>query len=152
MGQTLTVKKEIQLNADMTKVWEVLTQPGWTKKYMFGCEVESDWIAGSPILWKGTVDGKKIVYVKGTIVSIETGRLLQYTTFDPNSGMEDVPANYTTVTYSLVPEHGHTILSVSQGDYSKVADGQKRYEETLKGWDMVLENIKELLEVKVEAV
>ena len=148
MGNELIVRKEIQLNADISRVWEILTKPEWTRQYMFGCEVESDWIVGSPIVWKFFLNGTKMVFVKGSIVSIEVGRLLQYTTFDPNSTLEDVPANYTTVTYSLIPEHGHIILSVSQGDFIKIADGPKRYAETLAGWESVLSSIKDIVEAK----
>jgi len=115
-----------------------------TKKYMFGCEAISDWRVGSSLIWKGASDGK--VYVKGSVLKIEPGRLLRYTTFDPNGGYRDVPSNYLTVDYVLSKENGGTLLKVSQGDYAAVEDGQKRYEETVGGWGMVLSKIKELVE------
>lgn len=145
MGKGMFVNGSITINAPASKVWDALTKPEWTRQYMFGCDAVSDWEVGSPILWNGAADGK--TYVKGKIVSYNPGKILQYTTFDPNNPeMEDVPSNYLTVTYELSGKKGQTLLQVSQGDYSKVVDGDKRYEETVGGWDSVLSKIKELVE------
>ncbi len=94
---------------------------------MFGCETVSDWQVGSELLWRMEYEGKDFVAVKGNIVNIEPYKLLVYTVFDPNNpNMEDIPENYLTVTYSLKEENGQTILTVTQGDYNIVADGEKR--------------------------
>jgi len=63
--------------------------------------------------------------------------------------MEDKPENYLTVTYKLSVENGQTVLTVTQGDYSKVADGEKRYKESYnngEGWNPILVEIKKLAE------
>lgn len=140
----LIVKKSIKINSTPAKIWQVLTNPEQTKQYMFGCEVISDWKVGSTLVWKGSFDGK--VYVKGNVIKIERGKILQYTTFDPNGGLDDIPSNYLTATYELVPEDDHVTLSIVQGDYGKVADGKKRYNDTVIGWDIVLPKIKEISE------
>ena len=45
-----------------------------------------------------------------------------------------------------------SVFEIMQGDYSKVAEGQKRYEDTLQGDDFILGKIKELAEsLKVAA-
>jgi hypothetical protein len=95
---------------------------------------------------EGASDDK--VYVKGTITGIIPGKLLQFTTFDPNSAdhYEDVPSNYTTVTYELSSENGRTVLAVTQGDFAGVTNGEKRYNENIAGWDSILPKIKELAE------
>jgi hypothetical protein len=41
------------------------------------------------------------------------------------------------------------LLEVSQGDYSTVAEGPRRYKETLEGDDMVLQGIKKVAEALV---
>lgn len=66
----MIVKNTIAINADAVKVWDVLTNPAQTKKYMFGCETESDWKQGSTLLWKGTYEGKEMVFVKGYVLEI----------------------------------------------------------------------------------
>src|SRR6187200_1483927 len=101
----LVVENTISINAPIDTVWDALTKPEQTKKYMFGCETVSDWKPGSPLLWQANYEGKDTVFVKGTIVSIDPGKFLSYTTIDPNSAIEDIPENYLTVTYSLSEEN-----------------------------------------------
>jgi len=148
MSNPLIVKNTIVINAPVSKVWNTLTKPEETKKYMFGCETVSDWEQGSPLLWKGNFGGQEMVAVKGTIVNIEPQKFLEYTTIDPNSGIDDVPENYLTVTYELTPQNGETLLTVTQGDYSKVGDGDKRYNEAVSagGWQPILVEIKKVAE------
>ena len=150
MSKELIVKSQITINASIAKVWDALINPEQTQKYMFGCKTVSDWVVGSPLLWEGTWEGKTMAFVKGHIKSIEPNAYLAYTTIDPNNPeIEDIPENYVTVTYSLTENNGHTLLEVTQGDFSTVANGQKRYEETYnngEGWNPILVQIKNLVE------
>ena len=118
---------------------------------MFGCETVSDWKPGSPLLWRGNYQGKEITFVKGNIVIIKPDKFLAYTVIDPNNySIPDSPENYLTVTYSLSYDNGKTILIVTQGDYSIVADGEKRYKEAYnngEGWNTILVQIKQIAEV-----
>jgi len=144
MEKEIILKKEITINAPVEKVWEALIKPEWTSKYMYNCDAISDWKKGSPLIWKGHEDGK--IYVKGNVVDIKPENLLAFTTFDPNSELPDVPANYTKVTYKLTGDHGKTKLSVTDGDFAKVGDGEKRFNESQSGWHMVLNKLKEEVE------
>jgi len=149
MKQPLLIKNTIVINAPASKVWDALVNPEQTKKYMFGCETISDWQPGSSLIWKMIYEGKDFIAVKGNIVTIEPGKLLVYTVIDPNGNIEDIPENYLTVTYELKEENGHTTLNVTQGDYSTVADGEKRYKDSYnngEGWNPILVQVKELVE------
>lgn len=152
MSVSLVLKSTITIQAPAAKVWDTLVNPEQTRKYMFGCEALSDWKVGSPLLWKGTFDGKELVAVKGEVVKIEPERTLAYTTIDPNSTtVEDIPENYLTVTYELTPQNESTVLTVTQGDFATVADGQKRYDEVYdggQGWDPILAEIKKVAEAQ----
>lgn len=147
---SLLVQNTIIINAPATRVWDLLTNPAETKKYMFGCETVSDWKKNSPLRWELEYEGKPFVAVKGTIVDIQPGELLVYTTIDPNNpSIPDVPENYLTVTYRLKAEGDSTILHVTQGDYSTVADGERRYKEAYnngEGWNPILQEIKKIAE------
>ena len=140
----------ITINAPAASVWDALVNPEQTKKYMFGCETVSDWKPGSPLLWRMNYEGKELIAVKGEVIAIEPGKRLVYTTIDPNNpAMADVPENYLTVTYELSTQNGQTTLTVTQGDYNKVADGERRYAEAYnngEGWNPILAQIKALLE------
>jgi uncharacterized protein YndB with AHSA1/START domain len=149
MPQPLLIQNTITIKAPASKVWDALVNPEQTKKYMFGCETFSDWKPTSLLEWKATYEGKEMVFVTGHIVSIEPEKLLVYTVFDPNSTMENIPENYLTVTYELTETNSQTILNVTQGDYSKVAEGERRYNESYnngEGWNPILAAIKSLLE------
>lgn len=150
MAQPLFVKNTIVINAPASQVWDALVNPEKTKKYMFGCETVSDWRVGSSLLWKGKHEGKEMVFVKGEIVDIKPEKLLVYTTIDPNSSIDDTSKNYLTVTYSLSADKSKTTLVVTQGDYNKVAEGKKRYQEAYnngEGWHPILVQIKSLVEL-----
>lgn len=142
MSKELKVIKTVELNAPVSKVWEALTNPELSKKYMFNCAVISDWKVGSTIVYKEFKEGKAIEHVKGTIVKIEQGKLLQHTAFGPESGLEDVESNYTKVTYELSSKNGHTELSVTQENFGD----EKRYNDSIQGWDYALTGLKKLLE------
>jgi len=151
MNEPLFIKNTIVINAPASSVWNALVNPEETKKYMFGCETVSDWQPGSSLIWKMLYEGKDFIAVKGNIVTIEPGKLLVYTVIDPNGSIEDIPENYLTVTYELKEENGHTTLNVTQGDYSIVADGEKRYKDSYnngEGWNPILVQIKNLVEGK----
>jgi uncharacterized protein YndB with AHSA1/START domain len=154
MNKPLFVKNSIIIQAPSAMVWDALVNPEQTKKYMFGCATESDWKVGSPLLWTGIYEGKEMVFVKGHILDIQPEKRLVYTTIDPNSAIDDVSGNYLTVTYELSVEKGNTVLNVSQGDYSTVAEGERRYQEAFnggEGWMPILVDIKKLVEGKSTA-
>ena len=148
-SQPLVVKNTITINAPASRVWDALTNPEQTKKYMWGCEAQSDWKPGSPLIWKGTFDGVELIAVKGNVISIEPMKSLVYTVIDPNNPkIPDLPENYLTVTCHCTEAEGQTTLEVTQGDYSTVAEGADRYQHTVEGggWEPVLTQIKALCE------
>jgi uncharacterized protein YndB with AHSA1/START domain len=149
MNQPLIVKNVITIDAPAAKVWNALTNPAETKKYMFGCEALSDWKEGSPLIWKGNFNGVELVAVKGTVLKIRPGSYLEYTVIDPNNPkIPDLPENYLTVTCELSEQNGITTLTTTQGDYSTVAEGADRYKHTVDGggWEPILQAIKAQVE------
>ena len=137
--QELVVRKTIKIKTAPENVWDALTTPEITRQYMFDSDVISDWRTGSSIAYKE----KETVHVRGTIMDIVPGKLLQFTCYGPSSGLADVPSNYSRVTYELSSEDEHTALSVTQDQF----DGdEKRFNDSDKGWDFVLPLLKTLLE------
>jgi uncharacterized protein YndB with AHSA1/START domain len=146
MQQNWTYQKEMELNAPVEKVWRALTESEFTKQYMYGCEVVTDWKPGSAIEWIGEHEGKSVVFVKGIIKEIIPQQKLSFTMIDPNMGLEDIPENYVSLTYTLRQKGDRTILGLSQGDYSKVANREQRMIDTEKGWDYALPLLKKVVE------
>jgi uncharacterized protein YndB with AHSA1/START domain len=143
MADQHVFRSSILIKATASKVWAVLTYPKMTKKFMFGGEAISDWKTGSPLVWR--MEGTEKV-LKGTIVAFEPGKKLSYTIIDPDAPYPDIQENYTTVTYDLAEDHGQTTVSVSDGDFSAVADGKERYKRTVQGWGQSLKKLKEVAE------
>ncbi|HXD11563.1 MAG TPA: hypothetical protein VN653_15975 [Anaerolineales bacterium] len=78
MERELFIKNKISIHSPLLKVWDALTIPEQTKKYMFGCETVSDRVSASPLLWKGNYEGRAMVFVAGSFVKIEPEMLLAY--------------------------------------------------------------------------
>ena len=147
----LEVKNTITIHATAQKVWDVLTNPEQTQKYMFGCETVSDWNTGSALLWKGSYEGKEMVFVKGIILQIQPDKVLQYTVIDPFASYPDIPENYLNVTYTLKEKEGSTELTVTQDGFENAAEGEKRYKDVYnngEGWQPILVQIKQIAEDK----
>lgn len=145
----LSVKRSVIISSPTERVWLVLTEPEFTKQYMFGCIPVTDWKTGSPLNWKGATND--VIYVKGNIVKILPGRLLQYTIFNPNAERHysDKPSDLVTVTIELSEENKQsTKLSLTEGNFAPLEDGEKRYLNSDRNWNTVLPKIVELAERK----
>ncbi len=141
MKSNITGKTSITVDAPTSKVWDALTRPEIIKKYFFGTNASSDWKPGSPVTYKGEWQGKTYED-KGTVLDAVPGKLLRHTYWSSMSGIEDMPENYVTVTYELTPANIGTTLTVTQ---ENIPD-EKTKEHSLENWNMVLKNLKELLE------
>jgi len=101
---------------------------------MFGTTVISNWLKGSPIVWKGAWQGKPYED-KGAILKLKPERLIQYSHFSPLSGKPDLPENYHTVTTELASDGASTTVSLSQ-DNNETEQERKHSEEN---WKMMLD-------------
>lgn len=135
------VKKKITIDAEPLSVWDALTNPEKTKKYFFNCEVHSKWKPGSSITFKGRMFFIFKIEMKGEILKVENGKLLQYTL--KNSGSDST----STVTDVLTFENGKTILSITD-DVGAAEGAEKRYKRSVIGWDKILKGLKKLVEAK----
>lgn len=113
MLQNLAIKKSITLNAPPPAVWDALTNPEKIKLYLFDTRTECDWKKGSPIVFTGMWDGKEY-RDGGTILEIETERLLKYDYYSSFSSLPDLPENYSVLTFTLAPIGGGTELTLEQ--------------------------------------
>jgi len=135
----MIIKKVVRFKANKEQVWDLLTLPALTKQYMYGCEVLSDWKVGSPIHWKGlTEEGEDIIHVKGEIISITIREQVSFTIFDPNIGLSDIPENYVKLTYTLKELADSIELTIIQSDLTGKENAEKRYQESIAGWDMII--------------
>jgi len=141
MKNDLVVRKTVKINADASKVWNAITNPKMIKKYLFGTKVSTDWKVGSEISFQGNWQGKKFSD-KGVIEKFEIEKSFQYTYWSVFSGLEDKRENYSLVTFELSGDNEITKLTVSQKGFAD----KTSQEHSDKGWSMVMQKIKELVE------
>ena len=146
--EKLFVNKTIEINAPASKVWNALIRreytDQWALEFTGGAEfhIESDWKLGSTVLWTGQ-DGS--VIVQGNVTALEPQKLLRFTVFDVRG--EKLPVtDEDGITYELIEQNGKTLLRLSQGDFSAMAEGEKYRDLSTEIWDRVLTKVKELAE------
>lgn len=141
MSKGLVATASTTIEAPVSKVWNALVDPASIKKYMFGADTSTDWKEGSPIVWKGSWEGKDFED-KGTIVKVEPEHTLTYTHYSSMTGKPDTPENYETVTHTLSAEGGATKLTIEQ-DGNKSEEGKAKSTEM---WTAMLGEVKKLVE------
>ncbi|PJZ41492.1 ATPase [Leptospira kmetyi] len=148
MNQKLMLKKEISIQAPITKVWNGLVDPEIIKLYLYGTKAISEWKVGTPILFTGVWEGKEYED-HGTIRRFEKEKVFQYDYWSNFSGIPDVPENYSVITFELSAEPNQsggvgttTRLLLTQENFPT----QTSYEHSDTGWDHSLKILKEFLE------
>lgn len=139
--------QSIHINALPDTVWMVLTNSDKIQQYMYGCRMERPWEEGHPVEYMMEQNGLQVLMVKGWVVKVEPPFYLEHTVFPAKStSIEDMPENYLTVSYTITVKGNECQLTVTQKDFTKVAEGEKRYDSVVDAWAGTLPKIKELAE------
>ena len=141
MSKGLTATATVKIIAAKEKVWDALTNPDKIKQYFFGTNAISDWKKGSSLKFTGEWEGKTYED-KGIILDTQPGKLFRYTYWSSMGKLEDLPENYATVTYELVPAGDETILNVAQDNIAS----QEQKEHSEQNWNYVLGELKKFVE------
>jgi uncharacterized protein YndB with AHSA1/START domain len=141
MNKGLIANVSTTINAPSAELWQALVTPAAIKEYMFGTTVTSDWVVGSPIVWKGEWQGRAYED-KGIILQVVPERVLEYSHFSPLAGVPDVPENYHIVTVELSPDGERTRVTLSQDNNPT----EQAREHSEKNWGMMLAALKQSLE------
>ena len=142
----LIVNQSIEIEASSSKVWDVLTKAElterWVKNFGIDGKIVSDWQLGSLVQWQGN-DG--FVYVEGNVTALDPGKMVRFTVFDTRSERPPI-SEEDGITYRLSDIDGHMLLTIRQGDFGKMPDGEKYYLATVEIWAKVLPQLKALAE------
>ncbi|UZX01627.1 ATPase [Arthrobacter sp. CDRTa11] len=131
----------VTIDAPLSRVWEVITDPAAVKEFMFGTELVTDWTVGGPIVWRGEWEGKPYED-KGYILEVEPGQRLVHTHYSALGGEEDRPENYHTLTWTLEARDGGTLLTLSQDNNAT----EQAAQHSQGMWDMLVADVKEIAE------
>jgi uncharacterized protein YndB with AHSA1/START domain len=145
MRHDLIVSESVDINANVSKVWNVLTNPELIKEYLFGTETVTDWKVGSEIVFQGKYgDNLEHSYRDhGVIKENVPNELFSYTYWSGFSGLEDKPENYSLVTYTLEKKgDNQTKFTWTQKGFGT----EEGYQHSLGGMKEFLGKIKEIAE------
>ncbi len=122
------------------KLWAALTSAEFTRQYLFGIDVVSDWKVGSTMKF---VKGNE-TWVLGKVLAANPYTLLSYT-FHEERTTESSIEPPTKVTLEIEPEAGtETVrLIVTHTDF---IENSKHYQNISGGWPAVLSSLKTFLE------
>ena len=135
------LNKTIIINAQTSKVWNALINPEQLKKYMFGCDVITDWEIGSPILFKGNWNGTDFID-KGTLLDFQSEKTYQYNYWSNFSGLPDTPENYSIIKFEIERQNENTLLKLTQSNFATPT----MYEHSDKNWEETLGKLKDMIE------
>ena len=139
MGKEIRIT--LHIDATPVAVWDTLTNPVKIAQYMYGAIAHSDWQPGSTIHYYFSQDGREILVVKGEVILSKEHRYLEHTLFPTTWNLPDIPENYLSAVYKLTPAGDGTDLTVMQSDFSRVAEGERRYHGAIKVWGEILPKI-----------
>jgi uncharacterized protein YndB with AHSA1/START domain len=132
---------QVTIDATPAEVWRALTDPGQVRKWMVGTDLATDWRVGSPIIWRGEIEGRSYED-KGEVLVSDEPRQLSMTHYSPLMGQPDKPESYHTVTYDLVAQGGGTQVTLSQDGN----DSAEQAEQYSANWQGMLDSLKATVE------
>lgn len=96
----------IQIDAPKEKVWKVLTNPDDINKWFFGTTIETDWVQGGPIVFRGEWGGQSYKD-EGIIKKIEAMKALHFTHLSSRANKPAESENYELIKFDLIEEDGN---------------------------------------------
>ena len=134
-------RARVEIDATPLVVWRALTDPEQVARWMSGTEVSTDWRVGSPITWRGEMNGTAYED-KGEILASDEPTRLSMTHYSPLMGGADEPENYHTVTYDLSADGDRTTVELSQDGN----DSTEQAEQFGANWQGMLDALKKTVE------
>jgi uncharacterized protein YndB with AHSA1/START domain len=141
LNKSLIISMTVEIHAGIHRVWDTLTNPQKNGQFFSGTQILTDWKVGSPILFQGEFQGQKYTD-RGHVLEAQPGKILRYDYWTGFSGLDDLPENYSMLTYTLTGVDQTTHLAFTRVGFAT----EQEYQYALAGWEQVLEKIKHLSE------
>lgn len=146
-----TVERTLLVDAAPEAVWKALVEPGLVRQYM-GAIPTGELTVGRPIQWFARVEEGGALVAKGTMLAVQPGQRLRYTTYQTSSKLPDEPASHTTVDLHLIPlDDGRTRVELWQGDFAGLPHDVRLAREAGRLWVEQLVGLKRVAEEMAQA-
>ncbi len=132
---------QIYIQAKPENVWQAITDPNMTEQYYMGTRIESDFIPGSPYVYR-TADGTPML--DGTIIESDPPHRLVMT-FRPAWTGEGENAPVSRVTWEITPHEDQSKVAVIHEGLDLDIDMGRGIQD---GWAQVISGMKTLLETQ----
>ena len=128
------------INASLNSVWNALTLPELTEKYMYGCQLYAEWTPGKRAVWKAQnregfwedhVEAEVLVYQPKTHLAFKI----------MHQATKDYPAAVSEFHFYLDSNEEAVHLRIEQGDFTTITQGLERGKKCQEGWEYVLPNL-----------
>jgi uncharacterized protein YndB with AHSA1/START domain len=138
------ISESITIEAPPAKVWFALTDPASMIKWMSEADmqlvIETSWQEGAEILFKGNFHGE--FKNQGRILKNLPEKQLRYSHLSSLSMLEDLPANYTIMNFTLTSRNARTLLTIVISNFP--TESIRKHLELY--WKVTIRNIKEYVE------
>ncbi|TSJ42334.1 SRPBCC family protein [Fluviicola chungangensis] len=113
------IEKSILIEASLETVWSYLTDPKRMKEWMgdeaMEIDIISDWKIGGSFVIRGF---HHVPFEnRGTILQFDPEKVFQYEFLSSLSNLEDLPENYTTISFCLKAKGDQTELRVEASNF-----------------------------------
>lgn len=140
--KTYTINKEILIEASAERVFTALTNSDEIPLFYPLSSVESTWVEGSEVLYKGEVEGTAFIDY-GIIEKLASPSTFHYCYWSDNHGTKRLAENFIEIQYTLESTDERILLTMVQSNIQSLA----LYElMNTHMWDFLLASLKEYLE------
>ncbi len=139
MKKPLWTALKLPLKTTKEIVWAVLTEPKYTRQYMYNCALKCNWSVGNEAQWvEQHPNGTKTVHVRGELLEFTPYSRLRFTIFHQGNGLN---GQSSELRFVISPHNEGVLLTITQGDFSNFPQSEKIHLECQSGWEFVQKDL-----------
>jgi activator of HSP90 ATPase len=135
------IEKSALIKTNRSNLYSLILDEDFVPIYM-GCSIRQ--VSKNHYEWYMEKDNQDIVLLSGDVINKIINQMIELRTFNPHRNYKEKHVLY--VKYILEDQDNLTKLTIIQTGFEDLPDGQKVYDENLKGWDYALNNLKKYFE------
>lgn len=120
-------------------VWTVLTEPKYTRQYMYNCALKCIWSVGNEAQWvEQHRNGTETVHVRGELLEFTPYGSLRFSIVHQGNGLK---GQSSELRFVISPENDGVLLTIDKGDFSSFPQAKEIHAECQRGWEYVKKDL-----------